>query len=77
MATPFVSGVAALLLSIDPNLTTNQLRTAIINSVDMPNVSGTNPFEGLCVTNGRLNAYNAVKFVLENFSNTIFIPLSD
>lgn len=70
MATPQVSGVAALLLSINSNLTTQQLRTAILESVDIPNVGGLNPLENLCVTDGRLNAYNAVRYVLEHFSNT-------
>ncbi len=68
MATPHVSGVAALLLSINPNLTTAQLKEAIINSVDIPNVDGVNPLEGLCVTNGRLNAYNAVRYILETYA---------
>ena len=70
MATPQVSGVAALLLSINPNLTTQQLKTAILESVELPNVNGSNPLENLCVTDGKLNAYNAVKYVLEHFSNT-------
>lgn len=68
MATPHVSGVAALLLSINPNLTTAQLKEAIVNSVDIPNVGGVNPLEGLCVTNGRLNAYNAVQYILGTYA---------
>lgn len=70
MATPHVTGVAALLLSINENLTNNQLREAILNSVTIPNNSGINPLNNLCITDGRLNAYNAVKYVLEHFSNT-------
>lgn len=70
MAAPHVTGVAALLLSINENLTNNQLREAILNSVTIPNNSGTNPLNNLCITDGRLNAYNAVKYVLEHFSNT-------
>lgn len=77
MATPQVSGVAALLLSINPNLTTQQLRTAILESVDIPNVNGSNPLEGLCVTDGRLNAYNAIKYVLENYINPTTYTLSN
>ena len=69
MATPQVSGVAALLLSINPNLTTQQLKTAILESVDIPNIGGVNPLENLCVTDGRLNAYNAVKYVLKNYGS--------
>ncbi len=68
MATPHVSGVAALLLSINPNLTTAQLKEAIVNSVDIPNVGGVNPLEGLCVTNGRLNAYNAIQYILRTYA---------
>ena len=71
MATPQVSGVAALLLSINPNLTTQQLKTAILETVDIPNIGGSNPLENLCVTDGRLNAYNAVKYVLTNYSETM------
>lgn len=70
MATPQVSGVAALLLSINPNLTTQQLKTAILESVDIPNIGGVNPLENLCVTDGRLNAYNAVKYVLSNYGSS-------
>lgn len=77
MATPQVSGVAALLLSINPNLTTQQLKTAILESVDLPSINGSNPLENLCVTNGRLNAYNAVKYVLENYMNQTTYTLSN
>lgn len=70
MAAPHVTGVAALLLSINQNLTVGQIREAILNSVTIPNIGGSNPLEDLCVTDGRLNAYNAVKYVLEHFSNT-------
>ena len=73
MATPYVSGVAALLLSIDPQLTASQLKEAILNSVEIPNVDGNNPLEGLCVTNGRLNAYNALKYVFENFTDSLVL----
>lgn len=77
MATPQVSGVAALLLSINPNLSAQQLKSAILNSVDIPNVNGTNPLKNLCVTNGRLNAYNAVKYVLMNYMNSSIYTLSN
>ena len=73
MATPYVSGIAALLLSIDPQLTASQLKEAILNSVEIPNVDGNNPLEGLCVTNGRLNAYNALKYVFENFTDSLVL----
>ena len=67
MATPFVTGVAALLLSINPNLTTTQLKTAIMNSAKIPSVNNINPLENLCVTNGKLDAFGAVKYVIENY----------
>lgn len=70
MATPYVSGVAALLLSINKNLTAGQIKNAILSSVDIPDVDGLNPLEDLCVTDGRLNAYNAVKYVLDNYSSS-------
>ena len=55
MATPHVSGVAALLLSQDPGLTALEVKERILNYVD--------PIEALqgnTVTGGRLNAYNAL-----------------
>jgi len=54
MAAPHVAGVAALILSLHPYMTGEQLRYVIRNSVSplsQPN---------LCSTGGRLNAYNAV-----------------
>lgn len=77
MATPQVSGVAALLLSLNSDLTASQLKTAILESVDIPNVNGSNPLENLCVTDGRLNAYNAVRYVLENYMNPTTYTLSN
>lgn len=56
MATPMVSGVAALLLSYNQNLTTEEIKTAILDNVDYVPA-----LDGLCVTNGRLNAYKALK----------------
>ena len=67
MAAPFVTGVVALLLSINPNLTVSQIKTAILESATIPNVNGENPIEELCVSNGVLNAYNAVMYVLKNY----------
>lgn len=54
-ATPFVSGVAALMLSINPNLSTAQLKDILLRSVDVKD--GLKPY---CLTDGRLNAYKAV-----------------
>lgn len=58
MATPVVSGLAGLLLSINPRLTPGEVRDILINSVD--DISAANPtFEGMLGT-GRINAYKAV-----------------
>ena len=59
MAAPHVSGVAALMLSVNPNLTPAQIRQIILANVDpMPNC----PVRGrLSVSGGRLNAYRAVR----------------
>jgi len=55
IATPFVTGVAALMLSVNPNLTATQLKDIIIRSVDVVPA-----LENYCVSGGRLNAYKAV-----------------
>ncbi len=55
MATPHVSGVAALALSVDPTLSVAQLKAAILNNVDpIPAMAGKS------VTGGRLNAYKTI-----------------
>ena len=54
MSSPLVAGVAALLLSIDPSLSTAQIRNAILSGVDY-----CSSLSNYCVTGGRLNAYNA------------------
>ncbi len=55
MATPHVSGVAALLLAEDPALDVVSLKQAILDSVD-PIAA----LAGITVTGGRLNAANAL-----------------
>ena len=55
MAAPFVTGAAALMLSVNPSLTTAKLKEYLLNSVDkVPALNG------LCVSGGRLNVENAV-----------------
>jgi len=54
-ATPLVSGVAALMLSVNGSLTPSELKTLILGAVD--EVAA---LEDLCVSGGRLNAYEAV-----------------
>lgn len=67
MATPMVTGVAALLLSNYPTLTPNQLKSAILDNVDQ-----IDSFKDLCVSGGRLNAFKAmqsIKYGLKDISN--------
>ncbi len=52
MATPFVSGVAALLWSARPNATVSQIRDAILNSVDVGTLKVS--------TQGRVNVQRAL-----------------
>ncbi len=58
MATPQVSGIAALLKATNPSLTVAQIKAAILNTVDVKSSLSTK-----CVTGGRVNAYNAVQSV--------------
>ena len=55
-ATPFVTGTAALLLSVDPNLTTSDLKDYILDSVDVFPALGDK-----VSTSGRLNAFRALR----------------
>lgn len=55
MATPFVAGVAGLILSVEPNLSTKELRERIINSVDKLDT-----LQGKVSSAGRVNAARAV-----------------
>ncbi|HSH17062.1 MAG TPA: S8 family serine peptidase, partial [Verrucomicrobiae bacterium] len=58
MATPVVSGIAALLLSVNPNLSAAQIKTAILNNVDrIPSLANRT------VTGGRVNAARALASV--------------
>ena len=56
-AAPYVSGVAALLKSKYPWLTTVELKEIILNSVDKVEA-----LKGKCVSGGRLNAYKAIQY---------------
>lgn len=57
MAAPHVTGVAALLLAKYPNMSATEIKAAILNNVDKDS-----KLSELCVSGGRLNAYNALKF---------------
>ncbi len=59
---PFVTGVAALLKSIDPTLTGTQIKEIILNNVD--ELDG---FDELCVTGGKLNALKAVNSIAYDY----------
>lgn len=71
MATPMVSGVAALLLSYFPTLTIAQVKDIILKSsfkpetmVNRPGTKTEVPFRSLSVSGGIVNAYNAVKLAI-------------
>ena len=63
MAAPFVAGVAALILSKYPYMSSSQIKQTLLNNVD--EVSSLN---GYCLTNGRLNAFKSLKNPLGNSS---------
>jgi subtilisin family serine protease len=56
MATPFVSGVAALIIANEPNITMSQLRERLLDSVDKIET-----LDGKVSSGGRLNAANAIR----------------
>lgn len=60
MAAPHVTGVAALILSVRPDLSAEQVKACILNGVDKVDA-----LQGKCVTGGRLNAYKAVQLALD------------
>ena len=64
-AAPHVAGAAALLKSINPSLTTAQLKAAILDNVDfLPSLIGK------CVTEGKLNVYEAAMSVIPTLGNS-------
>ena len=65
LAAPHVAGAAALLKSINPSLTTAQLKAAILDNVDyVPALIGK------CVTEGKLNVYEAAMSVIPTLGNS-------
>lgn len=68
MAAPQVTGVAALLLSINPSLSTTQIKNAILNNVDTYSL-----LNGICVSGGRLNAYKAALSI--HIHSYYFVPI--
>jgi len=83
MAAPHVTGVAALLLSLNEELTAIQLKEAILESAEEITISIPDTTEGAEENDTvdqnvlKLNAYNAVKYVLENFMNPTTYTLSN
>ncbi len=83
MAAPHVTGVAALLLSLNEDLTAVQLKQAILESADTLSITVPNTNHGTTVGDTinqnvlKLNAYNAVKYVLENYMNSTTYILSN
>jgi len=55
MATPHISGVAALVKAVNPRLSPRQIKNVILNNVDVKS-----SLSGKVNTSGRLNAYTAV-----------------
>lgn len=75
-ATPFVTGVAAILLSINPSLTPYQIKNAILSGADNIQISITNgSSSNSTVTQNvkKLNAYGAVKYVISNYIDEQFL----
>ncbi len=61
IATPFVSGVAAAILSVNPKLSSLEVKRIILDNVD-----DVQQLHGLCSSGGRLNAYKAVRAATES-----------
>lgn len=68
MASPVTAGVAALIRSYFPELTAQQVREALVSSVEKTDAKVKKPgsedkvlLSELCVTGGEVNAYKAVK----------------
>jgi subtilisin family serine protease len=62
-ATPHVTGVIGLLLSVNLNLTVAQIRNAILNTGDV-----SSQLKGLVSTGRRLNAFNALNSIAPTFA---------
>ncbi len=60
MAAPHVTGVAALIMSIRPDLSATEIKSLILDNVDL-----VDSLEDKCITGGRLNAYKAVRAATE------------
>ncbi len=72
MATPHVSGAAALLLSQDPTRTTDGLKSLILDTVDPIPALASNT-----ITGGRLNILSAIGCLSNQYSLTVTTPTTN
>jgi parallel beta-helix repeat protein len=68
MAAPLVSGIAGLILSVNPDLTASEV-VNIIENTSEDDISG-NGFDNK-YGHGKVNAYEALKYTIENYGGTI------
>lgn len=74
-AAPFVTGVAALLMSVDPSISSEEIKEAIIYGSDLISITLPNGTESNVK---KLNAYNSLKnILLNNYSDSITLNNSD
>lgn len=73
MAAPYVSGVAGLILTVNPSLSFEEIKDIILKSVDP-----VSSLAGVTLTGGRLNASNAMGYIIPPApSGLIATPFSD
>lgn len=72
LSTPMVAGVAALIKSVNPNLSALAIKQIIMDTVDK-----SDEYSGKCVSGGRLNAYKAVELARRCDSNGYVINSSN
>ena len=73
MAAPHVTGVAALIYSLYPNINPKLVKEIIMNNVDKDDA-----LSDKCVSGGRLNAYNAVKNIhTEHLYNNNYVYINE
>lgn len=71
LSTPMVAGVAALIKSVNPNLSALAIKQIIMDTADK-----SDEYSGKCVSGGRLNAYKAVELAKRCDSNGLALNLS-
>ena len=73
MAAPHVTGVAALLLSYNPDLTAAQLKSAILNGADTISISTPDGTQSV----KKLNAIKALQYVMDNYGDSVNLKFND